>query len=54
MMHNGMYATVIAYRDYKDIDVRFDDGTIVTHTRRDQFNSGYIKNPNLPQKNPHL
>lgn len=46
-MHNGMFATVIAYRDFKDIDVEFEDGTIVEHTRRDLFNNGYIKNPNL-------
>ena len=46
-MFNGMYATVIAYRDCKDIDVQFEDGTVVKHTRRDLFNDGYIKNPSL-------
>ena len=53
-MHNGMYATVIAYRDFKDIDIQFDDGTIVEHTRRDLFNDGYIKNPNIPTPKQEL
>lgn len=42
---NGQSMTIIAYRGNRDIDVRFDDGTVVQHTRYDNFRHGVIKNP---------
>lgn len=45
-MNNGQYATIIAHRDYYDIDVRFEDGTIVTNRAVDKFRDGSIANPN--------
>ena len=46
LMTNGQYATCIAYRRFNDIDVQFEDGTIVEHKRKDSFLSGGIENPN--------
>ncbi len=43
---NGQMMTIIAYRTYDDLDVRFEDGTIVEHIRYNNFQSGYVKNPN--------
>ena len=45
-MFNGQVATIIAYRGYYDIDVQFEDGTIVTHKAIDKFKSGNITSPN--------
>ena len=45
VLHNSV--VLIAYRHYKDIDVEFEDGTVVEHTRRDLFMNGYIKNPSI-------
>lgn len=47
---NGMKMTIIAYRNNKDIDVEFDDGTKVFHVRYDSFQKGKVKNKNLQQK----
>lgn len=47
VMKNGMETTIIAYRNNKDIDVQFKDGTIVTHRVYNNFKNGYIRNPNL-------
>ena len=51
MMNCGMEATIIRYNTSKDIDVRFEDGTIVKHRTYDKFEKGNIVNPNF---NPHL
>ena len=48
MMKCGMSATIIAYVNYDDISVEFEDGTIVEHIRKDKFTNGTIKNPNIP------
>ena len=40
---NGMKMTIIAYRRYKDIDIQFEDGTIVYNKSYDGFKKGYIK-----------
>lgn len=48
MMKCGMTATIIAYVNYNDISVKFEDGTIVEHIRKDRFTNGTIKNPNMP------
>ena len=45
-MHNGQKATCIAYRKADDIDVQFEDGTVVEHTRKDYFVNGSLQNPN--------
>ncbi len=50
-MKNGMKATCIAYRMYKDIDIQFEDGTIV-NTQKIHFYNGDTRNPNS-QYNPH-
>ena len=46
-MSNGMKAAIIVYRSSTDIDIQFEDKTIVTHKAYRSFNTGYIKNPNL-------
>ena len=48
MMSCNQAATIIAYRSSKDIDVKFDDGTIVTNKRYSRFKEGYIKYPTSP------
>ena len=47
LMNCGMSATIIAYRKAIDIDVRFEDGTIVTNRTYDEFKRGKILNPNM-------
>ena len=44
---NGQLMTIIAYRSNRDIDVRFEDGTIVQHKQYQEFKNGWIKNPNI-------
>ena len=44
--NNGQTMTIIEYRKYKDIDIQFEDGTIVKHKSYDNFKLGSIKNPN--------
>lgn len=39
---NGEKMEIINYRKYKDIDVRFEDGTIVKHKTVGSFKNGYI------------
>ena len=46
-MNNGMIAKVIAYSNSHDIDVQFEDGTIVKHRYYDDFKRGTIANPNI-------
>ena len=45
MMNCGMVAEVIEDLGYKNITVKFADGTILKNRRRDSFISGHIKNP---------
>lgn len=47
---NGMQMKVLAYRKYSDIDVQFEDGTIVEHRNYKDFKMGMIKNPNVIKK----
>lgn len=50
---NGMLMTVYKYRNYHDIDVQFDDGTIVEHKEMGAFKRGQIAHPSvqaIPQK----
>lgn len=45
-MNNGQIAEIITYRTATDLDVRFEDGTIVEHRSYRDFQLGTIKNPN--------
>ena len=51
---NGMEMEVIAYRQSKDIDVRFADGTVVTKKNYRDFLKGCIANPNAPYRNRRI
>jgi hypothetical protein len=44
---NGLMMTVAAYRSHRDIDVRFEDGTLVTHKLLHCFLDGSIKHPDI-------
>lgn len=50
IMNCGKKATIIAYRGYKDIDVQFEDGAIVTHKSTGAFNNKEIIHPNCRKK----
>ena len=43
----GQLMTIIKYRNVKDIDVLFENGTIVEHKSYENFLRGNIRNPNL-------
>ena len=45
--NNGQTMTIIAYRHTNDIDVMFEDGTIVHHRSLTSFNKGSVRNPTL-------
>ena len=45
---NGERMIIIRYGNCDDIDVEFDDGTVVQHRIYDHFKKGYIKNPFFP------
>ena len=47
MMNCGMEATIIRYSRRDDIDVRFEDGTVIEHRQYNQFERGNIANPNF-------
>ena len=47
---NGQQMTIIAWRGFHDIDVKFEDNTIVTKKRYDHFQRGFIINPNCAAK----
>ena len=47
--NNGQTMTIIEYRKYNDIDIQFEDGTIVKHKSYSKFKEGKIKNPNYIQ-----
>ena len=47
MMNCGMEATIIRYGNSKDIDVRFEDGTVVKNRWYGNFKKGTIANPNI-------
>lgn len=46
--NNGERMTIVRYGGNADIDVRFDDGTIVEHKQYNDFKKGKIKNPYFP------
>ena len=47
MMNCGMATTIIRYGNSKDIDVRFEDGTVVVHKTYNAFKKGEIANQNI-------
>ena len=47
IMNCGMEATIIRYGGATDIDVRFEDGTVVKHKTYRAFKKGSISNPNI-------
>ncbi len=50
--NNGQEMTIIAYRSSVDIDIRFEDNTIIEHTTYGLFKSGAIRNPNKKMPSP--
>lgn len=46
--NNGERMTIIRYGKDNDIDVQFDDGTILQHRRYGNFKTGNIRNPMFP------
>ena len=49
MMNCGMEATIIRYGGAADIDVRFEDESVVEHTTYDNFKRGTIAHKSLSQ-----
>lgn len=43
--NNGMKMKIVAYRSYNDVDIQFEDGTVVTNKNYNNFKSGTISNP---------
>lgn len=46
--NNGQMMTIINYNGVNDIDIEFEDGTIVKHQYYKQFKIGEVRNPNVP------
>lgn len=46
--NDGEKMTIVRYGNWDDIDVQFDDGTIIKHRIYDSFKKGYMKNPMIP------
>lgn len=44
---NGQKMTIIAYHNASNIDIQFEDGTIVYHKEYKRFKKGQIANPNF-------
>ena len=51
MMNCGMEATIIRYNGVHDIDVRFEDGTVVEHKSYSKFKRGNIAHPSTTAGN---
>ena len=49
--NNGQKMTIIAFRRCYDLDVQFEDGTIVRNKTYTNFKSGLIRNPNISNFN---
>ena len=48
--NNGQTMTIIEYRNSNDIDIQFEDGTIVKNKGYKDFKKRMIKNPNYKKK----
>jgi len=44
--NQGLLMTIVVYRNSRDIDIQFEDGTIVEHRNYFKFKKGSIDNPN--------
>ena len=44
--YNGQRMKIIAYRSSVDIDIQFEDGTVITKRTYGNFKTGHVKNPN--------
>ena len=53
-MSNGLYATIIEYRNACDMDIQFEDGTIVKNRRYGNFKRGDISHEHLKKKTPSI
>ena len=51
IMNNGMNATIIVYRKNDDIDVQFEDGTVVYKKNVSSFKNGNIAHPGMNTNN---
>lgn len=51
---NGQEVKILNYRGYDDIDVQFEDGTIVNNQSYAAFRYGYIQNPLLHRQNTYV
>jgi len=49
---NGLKMTIIGYRNYRDIDIEFEDSYIAYHKNYRCFKEGTIKNPNVKISRP--
>ena len=47
IMSNGQLCKIIEYRNSNDIDVEFEDGTIIKHKKYSIYKKGKIRNPNI-------
>lgn len=45
--NNGQKMEIIGYRNNGDIDIKFEDGTVVSNRRYQEFQKGSIRNPNI-------
>lgn len=54
LVNCGQVATIIAYRTCDDIDVQFEDGTVVKNATYASFRLRYIQNPNLNRQRYYL
>lgn len=45
--NNGQKMTIIAYHNHENINIKFEDGTIVENKTYSNFKAGRIKNPNF-------
>ena len=46
IMRGGMLATIVNYHNARNIDIEFEDFTIVKGKTYDAFKKGLIRNPN--------
>lgn len=51
--NNGQKMTIIRYNNWLDIDIQFEDGTIVKHKKYDSFRYGRIAHPNISSYKKH-
>lgn len=46
--HNGQLMTVTGYNKSNDIEITFEDGTVISHASYENFKNGHIRNPKGP------